>query len=198
LARGISQLSAAGVKIGVGTDGGGQQGDQFIGWTMQRMKMVMAGIPPQVLMRPRERPPRYSGRTISAWWRLATPTSLLDANPLDGITNSRKISQVYAGAAVDRAKLRRDYERAAELRLSDACIYGMGVESSTNSRLEFSASCPFRCGLTCMTTGRSTASLLPGQFQGQSNGGESPASAGTLISMKPCKRSSLNTGTAVW
>ena len=36
LASGISRLSAAGVKIGVGTDGGGQQGDQFIGWTMHR------------------------------------------------------------------------------------------------------------------------------------------------------------------
>ena len=48
LARGISQLSAAGVKIGVGTDGGGQQGDQFIGWTMhaELENMVMAGIPP--------------------------------------------------------------------------------------------------------------------------------------------------------
>jgi imidazolonepropionase-like amidohydrolase len=34
LARGIRRLNAAGVKIGVGTDGGGQQGDQFIGWTV--------------------------------------------------------------------------------------------------------------------------------------------------------------------
>ena len=45
--------SAAGVKIGVGTDGGGQQGDQFIGWTMhaELENMVMAGIPPaQVLV----------------------------------------------------------------------------------------------------------------------------------------------------
>ena len=53
LARGISQLNAAGVKIGVGTDGGGQQGDQFIGWTMhaELENMVMAGIPPaQVLV----------------------------------------------------------------------------------------------------------------------------------------------------
>src|SRR5262245_33124836 len=45
LASGIKRLSEAGVKIGVGTDGGGQQGDQFIGWTMhaELENMVMAG-----------------------------------------------------------------------------------------------------------------------------------------------------------
>src|SRR6185295_11575011 len=34
LARGIARFAAAGVRVGVGTDGGGQLGDQFIGWTM--------------------------------------------------------------------------------------------------------------------------------------------------------------------
>jgi imidazolonepropionase-like amidohydrolase len=48
LAAGIKRLSDAGVAIGAGTDGGGQQGDQFIGWTMhaELENLVMAGIPP--------------------------------------------------------------------------------------------------------------------------------------------------------
>ncbi len=48
LAAGIKRLSDAGVLIGAGTDGGGQQGDQFIGWTMhaELENLVMAGIPP--------------------------------------------------------------------------------------------------------------------------------------------------------
>ena len=79
LARGISRLSAAGVKIGVGTDGGGQQGDQFIGWTMhaELENMVMAGIPlPRCWWQPPEHPLKYSARTISAWWRpVRAPTS---------------------------------------------------------------------------------------------------------------------------
>src|SRR5262249_41380758 len=53
LARGIMKLNAAGVRIGVGTDGGGQQGDQFIGWTMhtELENMVAAGMTPaQVLV----------------------------------------------------------------------------------------------------------------------------------------------------
>jgi imidazolonepropionase-like amidohydrolase len=33
LARGVRTLATAGVKIGVGTDGGGQTGNQFVGWT---------------------------------------------------------------------------------------------------------------------------------------------------------------------
>ena len=53
LARGVRLLAAAGVKIGVGTDGGGQTGDQFVGWTMhaELENMVAAGMTPaQVLV----------------------------------------------------------------------------------------------------------------------------------------------------
>ena len=41
----MKRLSEAGVRIGVGTDGGGQQGDQFLGWTMhaELENLVMAG-----------------------------------------------------------------------------------------------------------------------------------------------------------
>jgi len=48
LSAGVKRLAAAGVRIGVGTDGGGQQGDQFIGWTMhaELENMVAAGMTP--------------------------------------------------------------------------------------------------------------------------------------------------------
>src|SRR5262245_43338179 len=53
LSAGVKRLAAADVRIGVGTDGGGQQGDQFIGWTMhaELENMVAAGMTPaQVLV----------------------------------------------------------------------------------------------------------------------------------------------------
>ena len=53
MAAGIARLSAAGARIGVGTDGGGQLGDQFVGWTVHTEveNMVAAGMTPaQVLM----------------------------------------------------------------------------------------------------------------------------------------------------
>jgi imidazolonepropionase-like amidohydrolase len=115
LAKGIVRLQAAGVIIGVGTDGGGQQGDQFIGWTMhtELENMVMAGLTPaQVLMAATKTSAAILGQddlgTVAPG--KSADFVVLDANPLDDITNTRKISRVVLrGVELDRAKLRAGF-----------------------------------------------------------------------------------------
>ena len=112
LARGIARLNAARVRIGVGTDGGGQAGDQFIGWTMhtEMENMVAAGMTPaQVLVAATRTSAQILG--LDDLGLVAAGKSadfvVLDASPLDDITNTRRISRVYLrGTEVDRAKLK--------------------------------------------------------------------------------------------
>jgi imidazolonepropionase-like amidohydrolase len=113
LARGIRRLSEAGVKIGIGTDGGGQQGDQFIGWTMhaELENMVMAGIPPaKVLVAATSTSAEILGQDDLGMVASGKSADfvVLDANPLDDIRNTRRISEVYLrGRRVDRERLRQ-------------------------------------------------------------------------------------------
>ena len=117
LARGVRLLSGAGVKIGVGTDGGGQTGDQFVGWTMhtEMENMVAAGMTPaQVLVAATRTSAEILG--LADLGMVAAGRSadfvVLDANPLDDITNTRRISRVFLrGREVDRARLRAEWAR---------------------------------------------------------------------------------------
>ncbi|PWT85473.1 MAG: hypothetical protein C5B57_02850, partial [Blastocatellia bacterium] len=118
LASGVKRLNAAGVRIGVGTDGGGQTGDQFIGWTMhtEMENMVAAGMTPsEVLVAATKRSAEILG--IDELGLVASGKSadfvVLDASPLDDITNSRRIADVYLrGKRVDRQRMRAGWTGA--------------------------------------------------------------------------------------
>ena len=102
-ARNLARLNAAGVRITMGTDGNRPWGPHE-----ELEDMVVAGMTPmQVIV--------AATRNSAELLRLADAGTLeggksadfivLDANPLDDITNTRRISAVYLrGAAVDRAQ----------------------------------------------------------------------------------------------
>lgn len=105
-ARNLARLRAAGVRIGLGTDGPG------VGWDAheEMADMVAAGMTPAEVI--------VAATSTSAGIlkldQLGTVASgksadfiVLDANPLDDITNTRRIASVYLrGQKVDRAAMR--------------------------------------------------------------------------------------------
>jgi imidazolonepropionase-like amidohydrolase len=105
-ARNLAKLNAAGVRIGMGTDGPSS------GWNphVELADMVAAGMTPaQVIVAATRTSAEIVG--LSDLGTVAPGKSadfvVLEANPLDDITNTRRIADVYLrGAAVDRAALR--------------------------------------------------------------------------------------------
>ena len=103
-ARNLAKLNAAGVRITLGTDGNRPWGPHE-----EMLDMVLAGMTPmQVIV--------AATRNSAEFLRIGDETGtlqagksadfiVLDANPLDDITNTRRISAVVLrGAAVDRTQ----------------------------------------------------------------------------------------------
>ncbi len=101
-ARNLKKLSDAGMTITVGTDGNTPWAPH-----VEMADMVAAGMTPaQVIVAATKRGADFLRMTDTGMISVGRNADLLvlDANPLDDITNTRKISAVYLkGAAVNRA-----------------------------------------------------------------------------------------------
>lgn len=104
-ARNLAKIHAAGVKIVLGSDGGSPWAHH-----VEMADMVAAGMSPSdVIVAATKNSAEFlrleDAGTIAAGKR--ADFVVLDANPLDDITNTRKIDSVYLrGAAIDREAIR--------------------------------------------------------------------------------------------
>jgi imidazolonepropionase-like amidohydrolase len=109
---------AQGVRLGLGSDAGGMSGDQFIGWTAHTEieNFVDAGMSPAQAIAACT---KVSAEILDLQNVLGTISAgksadfiVLDANPLDDVRNTRRISKVYLrGQQVDREGLKARWSR---------------------------------------------------------------------------------------
>jgi imidazolonepropionase-like amidohydrolase len=108
LQKNVRTLGAAGVKLILGTDVGGNTGGPLLGWTehIELENMVAAGMTPSAAIAAGTRGSAEAlqiGELGTVARGKRADFVVLDANPLDDITNTRRISAVYQrGAASSR------------------------------------------------------------------------------------------------
>jgi imidazolonepropionase-like amidohydrolase len=117
LARNVAKLNAAGVRLVLGTDVGGNTGGGLFGWTehVELENMVAAGLTPMQAIVAATR----TAADVVGLPRLGTLEPgrsadfiVLDRNPVDDIRNTRAIARVYLrGVQVDRTGLRAAWSR---------------------------------------------------------------------------------------
>ena len=113
--KSLAKLNAAGARIILGSDTGLE--DHFFGYAEQREleQMVAAGMTPaQVIVAATSRPAEFLG--LKNTGALAPGKSadflVLDANPLEDIRNTRRITRIYIrGTEIDRAALRAGLQK---------------------------------------------------------------------------------------
>jgi imidazolonepropionase-like amidohydrolase len=116
LQRSLAKLARANAKITLGSDTGLE--DHLFGMAEQHEleSMARAGMTPmQVIVAATSRPAEYLklAKMGTLAPGMAADFLVLDANPLDDITNTQRISKVYVnGAEVDRAALRPSLTKA--------------------------------------------------------------------------------------
>lgn len=113
--KSVAKLKEVGVRFGLGSDIGGISGGQFFGWSshVEMASWVEAGLTPAEAI---VAATRNSAEALGAdqLGTLAAGKSadfiVLDANPLEDIANTRRISTVYLrGREVDRVALRAKF-----------------------------------------------------------------------------------------